>query len=113
MQLWVRFLVKLKAQKVGTDVFGNTYHHMSKGQQNRRFVIFKKGEEASSVPPLWHAWLHHVTDTVPKDIQDYPWQKPFLPNLTGTPLAYHPKPSYFKADGNLIKPDYEAWAPPA
>src|SRR3546814_3251531 len=47
--------------------------------------------EASKVPPEWHGWLHHLTDTPPEATAPrYAWQKEHMPNLTGTRYAYRP-----------------------
>ena len=35
--------------------------------RERRFVIYKGIVEASKVPQEWNAWLHHVTDELPKN----------------------------------------------
>ena len=41
-----------------------------------------------------------------------PWEKPHVPNMTGTPYAYRPKGSLY-AEGKRPKAtgDYEAWTP--
>ena len=43
--------------------------------------------EASAVPPEWHAWLHYTTDAPLPDTGRKVWQKPHLPNATGTAAA--------------------------
>ncbi len=48
---------------------------------------------ASTIPPGWHGWMHHRVD-VPPSKDDYAareWQKPHMPNQTGTPNAYRRK----------------------
>jgi NADH:ubiquinone oxidoreductase subunit len=58
--------------------------------------------------------MHHKVDTPPTEENYKPreWQKPHLPNLTGTPAAYRPKGSVL---GNRHRPrvdgDYDAWTP--
>lgn len=88
---WVdNFLICLFAKKVGEDKFGNRYFTTKKqGYLNRakRYVIYKGRTEASKVPPMWHAWLHHAIDTLPKEECKFVWQEDFTPNLTGTKLA--------------------------
>ena len=43
------------------------------------------------MPPEWHAWLHRNVDEPPIDgAPSRPWQKPHIPNLTGTAQAYRP-----------------------
>src|SRR2546428_271417 len=58
----------------------------------RRWVVYNGYAEGSTVPPGWHGWIHHRVND-PPDREDYKpreWEKPHNPNLTGTPLAYHP-----------------------
>jgi len=115
---------KLKGKLVGTDQFGNRYYReksprpLRRGggydSRERRWVMYKGEAEASKVPPEWHAWLHYTVDDIPTDggKLKYPWQKPHLPNLTGTPLAYRPSGSVLK--GGRRAPttgDYEPWQP--
>lgn len=97
-------------KKAGQDEFGNRYFTSSKG---RRWVIYNGIAEASKVPADWHRWLHKTTDIVPDanaKVKD--WQKPHLPNLTGTDGAYVPK-GHLNAGGkrNKATGDYEPWKP--
>ena len=97
---------------VGSDEFGNRYYQDKKA--NRRYVTYGGYADASSIPPGWHGWMHHKVDTPPTEENYKPreWQKPHLPNLTGTPAAYRPKGSVL---GNRHRPrvdgDYDAWTP--
>lgn len=113
-----------KGRRVGTDQFGNRYYleksprALQRGggfdSRERRWVIYKGEAEASKVPPEWHAWLHHTIDEVPADAgkPQYPWQKPHLPNLTGTRLAYRPAGSVLKGGHRAhTTGDYEPWQP--
>lgn len=106
-----------KKEKVGVDVFGNSYYRGAprKGyKRERRWVMYKGTPEASSVPPEWHGWLHYQTDDVPSENTGMrrPWQKPHTPNLTGTNQAYRP-PGHVLSGGQRDKAtgDYEAWTP--
>ena len=66
------------------------------------------------MPPEWHAWLHHTVNDVPQDAGQfkYSWQKPHLPNLTGTPDAYRPPGSLFRGGHRAAAAgDYEPWKP--
>jgi len=113
-----RFYTWRFGERVGSDEFGNVYYRTPGINPTlgfeRRWVIYNGPAEASMVPPGWHGWLHHKTDTPPSEqaYQPREWQKPHSPNLTGTPLAYRPPGSLLsdrdrpKADG-----DYEAWTP--
>uniref|UniRef100_A0A914WNW5 NADH dehydrogenase [ubiquinone] 1 alpha subcomplex subunit 12 n=1 Tax=Plectus sambesii TaxID=2011161 RepID=A0A914WNW5_9BILA len=57
---------------VGTDYFGNRYY-----EENSHFIPRNRWVEfsdrvwldydASQVPPEWHRWLHHSTDTTPTE----------------------------------------------
>ena len=77
-------------------------------------MIYNGYSEASSIPPGWHGWMHHRTD-VPPTMESYTphdWQKPFLPNQTGTPNAYRPKGSILSGAAPAPStPDYSAWRP--
>jgi NADH:ubiquinone oxidoreductase subunit len=101
---------------VGEDDAGNKYYQEKKPRQpgrQRRWVVYAGTVEASVVPPEWHAWLHRYSDHPPnKDDRRWPWQKPHLPNLTGTPLAYRP-PGHDLRGGHraAASGDYEAWTP--
>jgi NADH:ubiquinone oxidoreductase subunit len=75
--------------------------------------------EASRVPPDWHGWLHHTFEDAPVEtpLLRRKWEKDHLPNMTGTPLAYHPKGSLVRVTGDKSSgasapgQTYEAWTP--
>jgi NADH:ubiquinone oxidoreductase subunit len=115
-QLWTwRF-----GELVGTDEGGNRYYRTRGGAIDptlgfeRRWVIYNGYAEATRVPPSWHGWLHHTVDVPPTQdgYQPRPWEKPHLPNMTGTPEAYRPEGSTL---GRARRPkatgDYQAWTP--
>ena len=80
----------------------------------RRWVIYANYAEASMIPPGWHGWMHHRTDTPPSEIEyeAREWQKPHHPNLTGSSKAYRPAGSLLGATPKQpAKPDYDAWQP--
>jgi NADH:ubiquinone oxidoreductase subunit len=98
--------------KVGNDAEGNTYYRERGG--DRRWVIYNGEVEATRIPPEWHAWLHGTTDRPPSEapLPTKNWEKPHVPNLTGTPAAYHPKGSLASGTGRAkATGDYEAWRP--
>ena len=100
-----------KGELVGCDTFGNQYYREKRG--HRRWVIYHGGVEASAVPPMWHAWLHHTMDEPPLErAAARPWEKEHQPNLTGTPDAYRP-PGDLQRGGERDKAtgDYEPWRP--
>jgi NADH:ubiquinone oxidoreductase subunit len=115
-QLWTwRF-----GELVGEDEQGNRYYR-TKGRKidptlgfERRWVIYNGYAEASRVPPSWHGWLHHTVDVAPTEENYTPreWQKPHVPNMTGTAAAYRPSGSTL-AGGRRPKAtgDYQAWTP--
>lgn len=117
-----KIITKIKTfftgKKIGQDEYGNKYYvsktplSSSSLRKEKRWVIFSGPVEASAIPPLWHAWLHHTTDHIPAKTQILSWQKPHLPNLSGTPYAYRPKGHTLKG-GKRQKAtgDYEAWRP--
>jgi NADH:ubiquinone oxidoreductase subunit len=108
---------KMRGELVGSDEQGNRYFQdkrMISGMRRRkRWVIYNGEPEASRVPPDWHGWLHYTTDTPPPagGYPRRPWQKDHMPNLTGTPVAYHPPGSTVVTSENKPKPHYEAWRP--
>lgn len=96
---------------IGEDEFGNKYY-VSKFKQDylgreSRFVIYKGKTEPSKVPPLWHAWLHHLSDEVIK-AKKHKWQKDYVPNVTGTKFAYSPEKYGTRP---RVSADYIAWFP--
>ncbi len=108
---------------VGEDIYGNRYfqssrtrgQHIGKPGTQRRWVRYKGRPEPSKIPPAWHSWMHYITDEIPSQTTEsaqYAWEKPHLPNLTGTTLAYLPS-GHKKAGGKRAKTtaDYQAWKP--
>lgn len=113
----IRLFTLLNGQKAGTDSFGNVYYR-GKPRRNqkreRRWVIYQGVADASRVPPEWHGWLHHQTDTVPQETNPLrrDWQKPARPNMTGTDQAYKP-PGHPDNIGmrEQATGDYHPWTP--
>ena len=104
--------------RMGEDDLGNLYYEGGRDMHGRarRWVIYNGSNDASRVPPEWFSWLHHQIDDVP-DRALPPvrrWEKPAVPNLTGTALAYRP-PGSLDAGGERARAtgDYEAWTPEA
>ncbi len=110
----------LYGEPVGEDEFGNRYYRTRGGKIDpalgfeRRWVIFNGVAEASTIPPAWHGWMHHIVDTPPEQqkVVVRPWWKPHRPNLTGTPGAHRPSGSTL-AQGRRPRAtgDYKAWKP--
>lgn len=103
-------------KRIGEDAEGNVYYEGGRDVNGipRRWVIYKGANDASRVPPAWFGWLHHQVDDVPERALPAArrWQKPAVPNLTGTALAYRPAGALEKG-GNRASAtgDYEAWTP--
>jgi NADH:ubiquinone oxidoreductase subunit len=104
--------------RVGEDALGNVYYQGGRDTNGnpRRWVIYNGANDASRVAPEWFSWLHHQVDDVPDRALPTrrAWQKPALPNLTGTDHAYRPPGALEKGGQRAVATgDYEAWAPDA
>jgi NADH:ubiquinone oxidoreductase subunit len=116
MSIGTRLFTYFRGQSVGRDAIGNRYFeekvHRPGQQRRRRWVMYVGAEEASAVPPEWHAWLHYTTDAPIADSARKSWQKPHEPNLTGTGGGYRP-PGHDYQGGHRAAAtgDYEAWTP--
>jgi NADH:ubiquinone oxidoreductase subunit len=103
-------------KRVGQDEFGNTYYTGGKDSEGRtrRWVVYNGYADASAIPPGWHGWMHYRTDIAPTE-ENYvgrEWEKPHVPNMTGTAAAYRPKGSLAGAgERNRVTGDYDAWTP--
>lgn len=100
--------------EAGRDDQGNIYYTSKAGRRARRWVIYNGTPEASRVPPEWHIWLHKTVDTTPSEapLKARVWEKPWIPNATGTPLAHRPSGSLaVAAQRAKTSGDYEAWSP--
>lgn len=116
MTITTRLYTYFNGKLIGTDEFGNRYFTQktpAKTGRTKRWVLYNGKSEPSKVPALWHGWLHYSHDNVPsKDAFHHAWEKPHLPNLTGTKNAYAPNGSLL-AGGVRDKSsaDYQAWTP--
>jgi NADH:ubiquinone oxidoreductase subunit len=118
MSFFNKLFIKFFYTKVGVDEFGNDYYTSNKidnyGKQ-KRFVIYNGRDEPSKVPPMWHGWLHYMSNDIPdKDDTNLCWQKKHIPNLTGTKWSYSPVDSNnVFADKMRLKvsADYSRWQP--
>ena len=113
-----RFYTWLRGEPVGVDVFGNRYYRaksaLPESIPERRWVIYNGYSEASMIPPGWHGWMHHRVAEPPVEGAYVPheWEKPHIPNQTGTADAYRPPGSI--VGGSKPAPraaDYSAWRP--
>jgi NADH:ubiquinone oxidoreductase subunit len=114
-QVWTA----LYGEFVGEDVRGNRYYRTKGGKIDpylgfdRRWVIFNGYTDPTAIGD-WHGWMHHLTDTPPtqEKVAPRPWEKPHVPNMTGTPLAYRPPGSTLaEARRPEATGDYQAWRP--
>ncbi len=105
------------ARLIGKDEQGNRYFEEKSPSASdgrlRRFVIYHGIAEASRVPPDWHGWLHHTLKEPPTvaPLARRAWEKDHRPNMTGTPLAYHPPGSLVTGALKPVAKEYEAWTP--
>ncbi len=110
-------LTWLRGEQVGMNSEGNKYYHERRvptDRRRRRWVVYQSADEASRVPPVWHAWLHCTVDDMPdpQNRMTQPWQKEHQPNLTGTDAAYW-SPGHMLEGGRRAAAtgDYEPWTP--
>ena len=115
--LGAMFDIGKRATFVGEDDQGNRYFEERKPTlegRKRRYVMYKGYAEPSRVPVDWHGWLHHTFEVPPtrEPFLLQSWEKPHLPNLTGTIFAYRPKGSLSLVTAGEKKSEgYEAWKP--
>lgn len=104
------FWTRRFGMRVGEDAAGNIFYRTA--DDTRRWVIYNGEAEASRISPDWHGWLHRTWDEPPTErpIKHKDWEKPHIPNLTGTDLAYAPGGSIRRADP-VERRDYDAWTP--
>jgi NADH:ubiquinone oxidoreductase subunit len=102
---------------VGEDSQGNKFFEERRPSlegRKRRYVKYKGLAEASRVDANWHGWLHHTIDEPPtrEERKPYAWERPHLPNLTGTVKAYRPRGSLARGGvREKATSDYQAWTP--
>ena len=117
MTITTRLYTLFNGQLIGEDQFGNRYYSEKskpKTRRQKRWVMYRGLAEPSKVPAEWHGWLHYTLEKPPtqRSIKHHKWEKPHLPNLTGTKGAYVP-PGHLLKGGQRDKTtaDYEAWKP--
>ncbi len=115
----VLFTISKRGVFVGEDAQGNRYYEAkdtrdSYDGRKRRWVIYRGYADASKIPVDWHGWMHHTFEE-PPTVAPFTlksWEKPHLPNLTGTPYAYRPAGSIARGgERQKATGDYEAWRP--
>ena len=66
------------------------------------------------MPAEWHGWLHHTFKEPPTvaPLLVRSWEKPHLPNLTGTRFAWRPPGSILRDSKRpAATGDYQPWTP--
>lgn len=111
-----RFYGLRNKKRVGEDALGNVYYEGGSDTNGvpRRWVMYQGANDSSRVPPDWFSWLRHMIDDVPDRALPDPraWEKPAVPNMTGTALAYRPQGAMEKGGKRAAATgDYEAWSP--
>ena len=103
MNLETRIYTWFFGKFVGKDFFGNKYYESKKG---KRWIIYKDEIDASKISNDWYSWIHFTKNKIENfhENKKYKWQKPHLPNQTGTEDAYHPK-----KENHEIEKKYKAW----
>ncbi len=115
MNLGTRLFTWFRGREVGSDSAGNRYFEEKRavaGRRARRWVRYAGSNEPTRIPPEWYGWMHYTLDAPLPETNRRPWQKPHLPNVTGTAAAYRP-PGHDYAGGNrpASRADYQAWTP--
>ncbi|WP_225307931.1 NADH-ubiquinone oxidoreductase subunit NDUFA12 family protein [Anaplasma marginale] len=71
---------------VHVDSFGNRYYSAMVRGRERRWVVYGGKADPSTVAARFHLWLHYTSE----DLPPAKGNRQHIPNLTGTPDAYHP-----------------------
>jgi NADH:ubiquinone oxidoreductase subunit len=115
MDIATKLFTWLHGRPVGTDAMGNRYFTERAARpprRTRRWVVYAGEADASTVPPEWHMWLHYTVDAPLAETGRRPWQKPHLPNATGTEASYRPPGHDYRGGARAAATgDYEAWTP--
>ena len=100
---------KLFGKNIGKDSFDNFYYISKNKNNKKRWVIYYKNNDASSVSPEWQSWLTSTSDEIPniKNTLRHQWQIEHEPNLTGLDNLY------LNYNKNLKKNKkyYSSWIP--
>ncbi len=83
-------LIGIFSKEIGQDQFGNRYYVNNTQDYLRRFrrqVIYNGAANATKIPPMWHAWLHYMTDQLPNSEDRFVWQQEYSPHISGAPLG--------------------------
>ncbi|KAL2652418.1 hypothetical protein R1flu_020546 [Riccia fluitans] len=101
---------RFDGQLIGTDDFGNEYYEKTTGVQHgrHRWVVYKdRTYNASSIPPEWHGWLHHITDRTAEQLEGLKPRRYGIEhtrNRTGEGEQY-----IYHAKGHALNPNKRDW----
>ena len=100
---------KLFGKNIGKDDFNNFYYISRNNKNKKRWVIYYKNNDASSIPPEWQAWLTYTSDKFPNKnyTLKYKWQIKHEANLTGLVNLYNKSNNYVEKDNKF----YSSWVP--
>ena len=100
---------KLFGKNIGIDIFNNFYYISRNYKNKKRWVIYHKNNDDSSIPPEWQAWLTYTAKDIPnkKNMLRHNWQINDEANLTGLNNLYN------KSNQPLNKNNktYSEWVP--
>ena len=95
----------LFGKKTGEDSFGNIYYI---NKSKKRWVVYNKNNDASSVSPEWQAWLTYTLNEIPNNnSKKNKWQIKHQPNTTGISNIMIKSTKNNKEK----KPLYTSWSP--
>lgn len=101
MSVLDKICIKLTSQFIAEDKLGNRYYESKRENylgMKARYVLYNGSQnEPSSVQPLFHAWLHHLTKEIDLNSKDFFWQ-----NKNSKPLL-DSKVHYYSKLNNVIK----------
>lgn len=108
-EMWIKWTSKFIAK----DAIGNKYYESNKADylgSRERYVIYNySARDPSSIPPMFHGWLHYMTDEIPLNSKNFSWQQDPCINLTGTKFAYSPIKQ--SAKRVTVSADYQPFQP--
>ena len=98
---------KLFGENIGIDDFNNLYYISKNKKNKKRWVIYHKNNDASSIPPEWQAWLTNTSKEIPnyKKILRHNWQIPHEPNLTVLNNLYNKSNQFLEVNNKT----YSVW----
>ncbi|GAA4021940.1 NADH:ubiquinone oxidoreductase subunit NDUFA12 [Sphingomonas swuensis] len=108
-----RLFTRRHGREVGRDAAGNVYF-VHRKDPRRRWVIYEGSNDASRAPPQWQSWLRGQIADVPDKAMPAArtFEKPGLPNLSGTGETYRPAGSLSRGGKRpAATGDYQAWTP--